>query len=176
MLRVPRAPFYLGSSRCARPLPLRRNRPCRSSRPLRLTYFFASRNLPESQEGLHQCALAADNHLRETLEPLTPWDFGFGNEAVSELTKLIGGNFSFSDSIKQMIQQCRRKILYLGCFPQRSTATSRLYRPCRGSQPLHCRRILGMLSLTVKAADDLLPDSRLFRRISRCHHALCQTG
>jgi len=27
--------------------------------------------------------------------------------------------------------------LYLGCFPQRSTATSRLHRPCRGSQPLH---------------------------------------
>jgi hypothetical protein len=28
--------------------------------------------------------------------------------------------------------------LYLGCFPQRSTATSRLYRPCRSSPSLHC--------------------------------------
>src|SRR5437762_8462907 len=27
--------------------------------------------------------------------------------------------------------------LYLGCRPQHSTATSRRYRPCRGSQPLH---------------------------------------
>ena len=74
-----------------------------------------------------------------------------------------------------MIQQCRRKVLYLGCFPQRSTATSRLYRPCRSSQPLHCRRILGMLSLTVEAADNLFANSRLFRRISRRHHALCQS-
>src|SRR6266446_3982693 len=27
--------------------------------------------------------------------------------------------------------------LYLGCRPQRSTATARQYRPCRSSQPLH---------------------------------------
>jgi hypothetical protein len=32
--RVPAAPLYLGSSRCARPLPSRRSRPCRSSRSL----------------------------------------------------------------------------------------------------------------------------------------------
>jgi hypothetical protein len=31
-----------------------------------------------------------------------------------------------------------------------------------------------MLSLTVKAADDLLANCRLFRGISRRHHALCQ--
>ncbi len=31
-----------------------------------------------------------------------------------------------------------------------------------------------MLSLTVEAADDLLANSHLFRRISRRHHALCQ--
>jgi hypothetical protein len=37
-----------------------------------------------------------------------------------------------------------------------------------------CRRILGMLSLTVEAADDLLANSRLFRGITSFHHALCQ--
>src|SRR5438552_9810329 len=31
--------------------------------------------------------------------------------------------------------------LYLGCFPHRSTATSRLYRPCRSSQSVHSLRI-----------------------------------
>jgi hypothetical protein len=46
--RVPAAPLYLGSSRCARPLPSRRSRPCRSSRslhsrscPPRFTFYVA---------------------------------------------------------------------------------------------------------------------------------------
>ena len=33
-----------------------------------------------------------------------------------------------------------------------------------------------MLSLTVEAADDLLANSRLFRRISSVHHAFGQAG
>jgi hypothetical protein len=33
-----------------------------------------------------------------------------------------------------------------------------------------------MLSLTVEAADNLLANSCLLRRISGVHHALCQTG
>ena len=37
-------------------------------------------------------------------------------------------------------------------------------------------RILGMLSLTVKTADDLLANCRLLRRIGGIHHAFRQAG
>jgi hypothetical protein len=76
-----------------------------------LDHFSAGRSLPRPQKRFNQRALSANNHLRETLEPLTLWDFWFGNEPVSELTKLIGGNFSLRDSIEQMIEQCWREIL-----------------------------------------------------------------
>jgi hypothetical protein len=73
-----------------------------------------------------------------------------------------------------MIQQRRRKIVsrllpasldrYLAALPAMSPFPAAPF----------CRRILGILSLTVEAADNLLANSHLFRRISRRHHALCQ--
>jgi hypothetical protein len=98
-----------------------------------LNHFFPRRNLTGSQNGFHQFVLAAHNHFRKSFEPPTFRNCWLSNEPVSELTELISRNFALRNSIEQVIQQCRRKILYLGCFPQRSTATSRLYRPCRVS-------------------------------------------
>ena len=74
-------------------------------------HFFTDRDLPGSQEGFDQLAIAADNRLRKSFEPSTLWNFWLGDEPVSELTELIGRNFALCDSIEQMIQQCRRKIL-----------------------------------------------------------------
>jgi hypothetical protein len=77
----------------------------------RSDHLFASRSLPGSQNRLHQFAFAADNHLRKSFEPPTLQNFWLGDEPVSELTELISRDFALRDSIEQMIQQCRRKIL-----------------------------------------------------------------
>jgi hypothetical protein len=65
--------------------------------------------------------------------------------------------------------------LYLGPLPP---ALDRYLAALPAMSPFptapFCRRILGILPLTVEAADNLLANSRLFRGISRRHHALCQ--
>src|SRR5438270_6295878 len=52
-----------------------------------------------------------------------------------DLTPLYLGCFpQRSTATSRLYRPCRSHPvapLYLGCFPQRSTATSRLYRPCR---------------------------------------------
>src|SRR5438093_178614 len=62
------------------------------------------------QECLNQRTFSADNHLRKAFEPFALRNFRVGCKPIGKLTKLISRNFPFSDSIEQMIQQCRRKV------------------------------------------------------------------
>jgi hypothetical protein len=59
---------------------------------LRSRHLFARRNLPRAQERLNQLALAADNHLGETLEPLTLRNFWIGGQpapAVKSRSRVV---------------------------------------------------------------------------------------
>src|SRR5207248_1306678 len=66
---------------------------------------------------------------------------------IGERSELISGNPALLDSLEQMM----------------SSAGGR-----------SCRRILGILSVAVEAADDGFANDGLFRRISGCNHAFCQ--
>src|SRR5206468_8418699 len=74
----------------------------------RLAHFFASGNLPRPQEGLDQRALAANNHPGKTFEPPAIWNFRLRIQPISKFFELISGNGPFTNSIKQMIEQCQR--------------------------------------------------------------------
>jgi len=71
---------------------------------LRLTHFFARRNLPGSQKRLHQFAFAADNHLWKSFELSAIRNFWLGREPIGESTELRRRNLALCDSIEQMIQ------------------------------------------------------------------------
>src|SRR5919106_1978421 len=77
----------------------------------KLYHFLARRSLPGAQECLNQRTFSAHNHLRKGFEPFALRNFWVGREPIGELTDLTGGNFSFSDSIEQTVQQSRRKVL-----------------------------------------------------------------
>src|SRR5919106_3845795 len=77
----------------------------------KLYHFLARRSLPGARERLNQRTFPAHNHLRKAFEPFALRNFGVGREPIGELTELTGGNFPFSDSIEQMVQQSRRKVL-----------------------------------------------------------------
>src|SRR6266581_3611846 len=76
-----------------------------------LLHFLARRSLPSAQECPNQRTFSADNHLAKAFEPFALRNFRIGCKPIGKLTELIGRNFPFSDSIEQMIQQRRRKVL-----------------------------------------------------------------
>src|SRR5437762_7458049 len=77
----------------------------------KLYNFLARRSLPGPQKCLNQRTFSADNHLRKAFEPFALRNFRISCKPIGKLTELISRNFPFSDSIEQMIQQCRRKVL-----------------------------------------------------------------
>jgi len=120
--------------------------------PLRLTHLFSRRDLPGSQEGFDQLALAADNQTIISGKRL--------NHRASGTSGSVASQSVNRPSWEAEISRC-------------VTRSSRWFNNAGGR---FCRRILGILPPTVEAADDLLANSRLFRRINGIRHALCQPG
>ena len=71
----------------------------------------SARNLPDCKKRLHQLALAANNHPGESFEPFAFRNFGFAIQPIGKRSELISRNLPLLDSIEQMIEQCRRKIV-----------------------------------------------------------------
>jgi hypothetical protein len=63
-----------------------------------------------SQKGLHEFALAANDHAGEPFEPASVRYFRLGVEPRGEQAKLIGGDIALLDSIEEMLEQGRREI------------------------------------------------------------------
>ena len=83
----------------------------RAPLPARLIYLFAGCNLSGLQKGFDEFAFAADGHARKFLEPLAFRHNRLALKPVRQKFELIGGNFSFTGAVEQVIQQPGRKTL-----------------------------------------------------------------
>ena len=69
----------------------------------RLENFFSGWKLVCSWERLHQIALAADSHCRETFEPFLIRYLGFGVEPLGKQSQVICRNLARTDSVEEMM-------------------------------------------------------------------------
>jgi hypothetical protein len=73
--------------------------------------FLASGDLAGLQKGFDEFTFAANGHARKFLEPFFFRHFGLGIEPFGKQAKLVGGNISAADPVKQMGQKLRWKIV-----------------------------------------------------------------
>ena len=78
---------------------------------VRLIYLFAGCNLSRLQKSFDEFTFAANGQAGKFLEPWAVRHFGCGVEPIRQQSKLIGGNFSAADAVKQMIKKAWRKIV-----------------------------------------------------------------
>jgi hypothetical protein len=76
-----------------------------------LIQFFAGGDLAGLQKGFDEFAFAADGHAGKFLEPFAVRHFGFGIKSVGQKSKLINGNVATADTVEQVREKLRRKIV-----------------------------------------------------------------
>jgi len=76
-----------------------------------LNQFPARGHLAGLQKGFDEFAFAANGQAGKFLEPGAVRHFGCGVEPIRQPSKLVGGNFSAADAVKQMIENAWRKIV-----------------------------------------------------------------
>lgn len=81
-----------------------------TANPWLLNNLLTRRNLLGNKKSFNQFALAANNHFREPLEPLSLRHFWMGIHPTQHQSQLLPGNLSLLDSLQQMCVQSSGQI------------------------------------------------------------------